>query len=90
MPPPMDQAGGSPGLMQLLAQLQSGGGGMPPGPPMGGMPPGLMGPPEAAEGESGQNPLIMLLMSLLAGQGGGMPPGMPPGGPPPAMAGGGY
>lgn len=62
----MDQGGG--GLMQILSQLQ-GGGGMPPGPAQG-MPMG--GPSEAAEG----NPLMMLLMQLLAGSGGqGMPQG---------------
>lgn len=68
--PPMDQAGGSSGLMQMLAQLQ-GGGGMPPqGPPMG-------DPQDAGEGEGG-NPLIQLLLSMLMGGGQGMPQGGPP------------
>lgn len=63
--PPMDQG---PGLMQLLSQLQGGGG------PMQG-PPGMMGDPQdAGEGE-GSNPLIQLLLSMLTGQGGGQ--GMP-------------
>jgi hypothetical protein len=69
-----------PGLLQMLAQLQ-GGGGMPS--QMAGPPP-MGGPPEAAEpGEGGSNPLMMALMQLLAGSGqGGQPmaPSMPMGG----------